>query len=90
MEWSTSMSLEFIFDVIAIKMNWLLKKYSLQARQSHKRLRVVRLETTTDNRRIVGLLVPNAAVESVLQGLSISLPSLTHAESYPAFMHTCN
>jgi len=30
----------------------------------------VRIETTADNRRIVGLLVPNAAVESVLQDLA--------------------
>lgn len=44
---------------------------NLQSRQSHKRLRVVRIETTTDNQRIVGLFVPNAAVESVLQGLYI-------------------
>ncbi|VVA22165.1 PREDICTED: strawberry notch [Prunus dulcis] len=43
------------------------KALSKQARQSHKRLRVVRIETTTDNSRIVGLFVPNAAVESVLQ-----------------------
>ncbi|KAH9646125.1 hypothetical protein KPL70_024783 [Citrus sinensis] len=43
------------------------KALSKQARQSHKRLRVVRLETTADNKRIVGLLVPNAAVETVLQ-----------------------
>ncbi|XP_008791000.1 protein FORGETTER 1 isoform X1 [Phoenix dactylifera] len=43
---------------------------SKQARQSHKRIRVVRLETTTDNQRIVGLLIPNAAVETVLQDLS--------------------
>ncbi|KAH9676919.1 protein FORGETTER 1 [Citrus sinensis] len=49
------------------------KALSKQARQSHKRLRVVRLETTADNKRIVGLLVPNAAVETVLQGLSLSL-----------------
>ncbi|MQL96810.1 hypothetical protein Taro_029495, partial [Colocasia esculenta] len=37
------------------------------ARQSYKRIRVVRLETTTDNQRIVGLLIPSAAVETVLQ-----------------------
>lgn len=43
---------------------------SKQVRQSHKRIRVVRLETTTDNQRIVGLLIPNAAVETVLQDLS--------------------
>ncbi|EEF43544.1 protein FORGETTER 1 [Ricinus communis] len=46
------------------------KALSKQARQSHKRLRVVRLETTTDSHRIVGLLVPNAAVETVLQDLA--------------------
>ncbi|XP_065854274.1 protein FORGETTER 1 [Euphorbia lathyris] len=46
------------------------KALAKQARISHKRLRVVRLETTTDNRRIVGLLVPNAAVDSVLQDLA--------------------
>ncbi|KAJ6324952.1 hypothetical protein OIU76_012109 [Salix suchowensis] len=46
------------------------KALSKQARQNQKRLRVVRLETTTDNKRIVGLLVPNAAVESVLQDLA--------------------
>lgn len=45
------------------------KALSKQVRQSHKRIRVVRIETTTDNQRIVGLLVPNAAVESVLQDL---------------------
>ncbi|KAA8523387.1 hypothetical protein F0562_009809 [Nyssa sinensis] len=46
------------------------KALSKQARQSHKRLRVVRIETTTDNQRIVGLLIPNAAVESVLHDLA--------------------
>ncbi|KAI0507168.1 hypothetical protein KFK09_013289 [Dendrobium nobile] len=46
------------------------KALSKQARQSHKRIRVVRLETTDDNQRIVGLLIPIAAVESVLQDLS--------------------
>ncbi|KAI7732225.1 hypothetical protein M8C21_006108, partial [Ambrosia artemisiifolia] len=40
------------------------------ARLSHRRLRIVRIETTSDNQRIVGLLVPNAVVESVLQDLS--------------------
>lgn len=43
---------------------------SKQARLSHRRIRVVRIETTTDNQRIVGLLIPNAAVEDVLQDLS--------------------
>ncbi|XP_052207187.1 protein FORGETTER 1 [Diospyros lotus] len=46
------------------------KALAKQARQSHKRVRVVRVETTTDNRRIVGLLIPNAAVQSVLQDLA--------------------
>nr|CAB3502496.1 unnamed protein product [Digitaria exilis] len=40
---------------------------SKQVRQSHKRIRVVRLETTNDNRRFVGLIIPNSAVESVLE-----------------------
>lgn len=46
------------------------KALSKQAYQSYKRIRVVRLVTTNDNQRIVGLLIPNAAVESVLQDLS--------------------
>ncbi|OAY66062.1 hypothetical protein ACMD2_25955 [Ananas comosus] len=46
------------------------KALSKQARQIHKRIRVVRLETTDDNQRIVGLLIPNGAVESVLEGLT--------------------
>ncbi|KAG9137601.1 hypothetical protein Leryth_011350 [Lithospermum erythrorhizon] len=46
------------------------KALSKQARQSHKRIRVVRIETTTDKQRIVGLLIPNAAVEAVLQDLA--------------------
>ncbi|KAJ4815925.1 RING/FYVE/PHD zinc finger protein [Rhynchospora pubera] len=41
-----------------------------QTRQSHRRIRIVRLETTDDSQRIVGLLIPNAAVDHVLQGLS--------------------
>uniref|UniRef100_A0A453CSK3 Uncharacterized protein n=1 Tax=Aegilops tauschii subsp. strangulata TaxID=200361 RepID=A0A453CSK3_AEGTS len=40
-----------------------------QVYQNHKRIRVVRLVTTNDNQRIVGLFIPNAAVESVLTGL---------------------
>lgn len=40
-----------------------------QVYQNHKRVRVVRLVTTNDNQRIVGLFIPNAAVESVLTGL---------------------
>ncbi|XP_014490217.1 protein FORGETTER 1 isoform X1 [Vigna radiata var. radiata] len=46
------------------------KALSKQARLSHRRLRVVRIETTVDTQRIVGLLVPNAAVETVLQDLA--------------------
>ncbi|KAG9143262.1 hypothetical protein Leryth_010181 [Lithospermum erythrorhizon] len=46
------------------------KALSKQARLSHKRIRVVRIETTIDNQRIVGLLIPNAAVETVLQDLA--------------------
>ncbi|KAF3325766.1 protein strawberry notch 1 [Carex littledalei] len=46
------------------------KALNNQARQSHKRLRIVRLETTDENQRVVGLLIPNAAVDHVLQGLS--------------------
>lgn len=46
------------------------KSLSKQARQSHRRLRIVRLETTSDNQRIVGLHIPTPAVNSVLQGLS--------------------
>ncbi|KAB8107804.1 hypothetical protein EE612_042820, partial [Oryza sativa] len=41
---------------------------SKQVRQIHKRIRVARLETN-DNERIVGLMIPNSAVESVLEGL---------------------
>ncbi|KAI3414926.1 PHD-type domain-containing protein [Psidium guajava] len=46
------------------------KALAKQARQSHKRLRVVHIETTNDRQRIVGLFVPNSAIESVLQGLA--------------------
>ncbi|KAL0683810.1 hypothetical protein Bca4012_050658 [Brassica carinata] len=46
------------------------KALSKQARQSHKRIGVTRIETTTDNQRIVGLSIPNAAVETVLQDLA--------------------
>ncbi|KAL8209835.1 hypothetical protein R6Q57_006567 [Mikania cordata] len=46
------------------------KALSKQNRPSHKRIRVVGIQTTTDDQRIVGLLVPNAAVESVLQDLA--------------------
>ncbi|RLN03180.1 hypothetical protein C2845_PM13G05560 [Panicum miliaceum] len=43
------------------------KALAKQVRQIHKRIRVVRLETTNDNRRFVGLIIPNSAVESVLE-----------------------
>ncbi|KAM7250787.1 hypothetical protein ACFE04_022670 [Oxalis oulophora] len=43
------------------------KALEKQYRHSHKRLRVVRMVTTNDNQRIVGLFIPNAAVETVLQ-----------------------
>ncbi|KAF0899526.1 hypothetical protein E2562_020008 [Oryza meyeriana var. granulata] len=45
------------------------KALAQQVRQIHKRIRVARLETTNDNQRVVGLMIPNAAVESVLEGL---------------------
>ncbi|CAJ2659094.1 unnamed protein product [Trifolium pratense] len=44
---------------------------SKQVKQFHRRIRIVCVETTSsDNRRIVGLLVPNAAVTTVLEGLT--------------------
>lgn len=46
------------------------KALSKQVRYSHRRIRVVRIETTTDGQRIVGLLIPNAAVEDALQDLA--------------------
>ncbi|CAL5011046.1 unnamed protein product [Urochloa decumbens] len=45
------------------------KALAKQVRQIHKRIRVVRLETTNDNQRFVGLIIPNSAVELVLEGL---------------------
>ncbi|KAJ8425968.1 hypothetical protein Cgig2_009506 [Carnegiea gigantea] len=48
---------------------WIAFYLHLQVRMSHRRIRVVRIETTNDNQRIVGLLIPNAAVEDVLQEL---------------------
>jgi hypothetical protein len=38
-----------------------------------KMIRIVRVETTSDNRRFVGLLVPNEAVETVLEGFFLFL-----------------
>jgi len=35
------------------------------------------VETTSDNRRTVGIFVPNAAVDTVLQGFFLSLSILT-------------
>ncbi|EPS69364.1 hypothetical protein M569_05403, partial [Genlisea aurea] len=46
------------------------KALSKLVRHSHRRIRVVRIETTSDKRRVVGLLIPNEAVESVLEDLS--------------------
>ncbi|KAJ3693490.1 hypothetical protein LUZ60_008970 [Juncus effusus] len=47
------------------------KTLNKQARASHRRIRVVRLETTgEESRRIVGLQIPNGAVDSVLEGLT--------------------
>ncbi|XP_066343791.1 protein FORGETTER 1-like isoform X1 [Miscanthus floridulus] len=45
------------------------KALAKQVRLIHRRIRVVRLVTTNDSQRIVGLLIPNSAVESVLTGL---------------------
>lgn len=45
------------------------KALSKQVSKNQRRIRIVRVETTKDNQRIVGLVVPNAAVESVLQEL---------------------
>ncbi|CAN6455835.1 unnamed protein product [Victoria cruziana] len=45
------------------------KALTKQVHQRHTRLRVVRLETTEERQRVVGLLVPNIAVASVLQDL---------------------
>lgn len=39
-----------------------------QERKSHKRLRVVRVETALEGRRIVGLHIPNPAVDAVVSG----------------------
>ncbi|GAU25309.1 hypothetical protein TSUD_274160 [Trifolium subterraneum] len=48
-----------------------------QVRQMDKRLRIVRVETTSDNRRFVGVRIPNEAVETVLEGffLFLCIPS---------------
>ena len=49
--------------------DWLIT--ILQNREIDRRLRIVRVETTTDSRRIVGLLIPSAVVNSLLEGLSL-------------------
>ncbi|XP_045799658.1 protein FORGETTER 1-like isoform X3 [Trifolium pratense] len=54
---------------------------SKQVRLIHRRLHIVCVETTSDNRRIVGLLVPNAAVTAVLEGLSTPSVGLTQVTS---------
>ncbi|XP_074372399.1 protein FORGETTER 1-like isoform X2 [Apium graveolens] len=45
------------------------KTLSEQVRKSHRRLRIVRVETTADCQRIVGLLIPNSVVNSILKDL---------------------
>ncbi|KAJ7530305.1 hypothetical protein O6H91_15G088700 [Diphasiastrum complanatum] len=46
------------------------KALAKQSRTSQRRLRVVRLETTSECQRIVGLHIPNSAIDAVLAGLS--------------------
>lgn len=46
------------------------KALSKQVRVSHRRLRVVWLETSSDSQRIVGLHIPNPAINAVISGLS--------------------
>lgn len=59
----------FIFSLIEIETKLGFNvSYLIKVRTSHRRMRVVRLETTSENRRIVGLHIPNPAVNSVLQG----------------------
>ncbi|WVZ94507.1 hypothetical protein U9M48_040390 [Paspalum notatum var. saurae] len=59
---------------------------SNQVRQIHKRIRVLRLETTNDKQRFVGLIIPNSAVESVLEG---QFPSSTSMSSMLALLMIC-
>ncbi|AQK46019.1 RING/FYVE/PHD zinc finger superfamily protein [Zea mays] len=54
------------------------KALAKQERLIHKRIRVVRLVTTNDSQRIVGLLIPNSAVESVLTGLFLISQRSSH------------
>lgn len=46
------------------------KALAKQVRESHRRLRIVRVETTADSQRIVGLLIPNVVVNTVLKDLA--------------------
>ena len=45
----------------------------VQVRASHRRLRVVWLETSSDSQRIVGLHIPNPAVNAVISGTAFIL-----------------
>ncbi|GJN36708.1 hypothetical protein PR202_gb25595 [Eleusine coracana subsp. coracana] len=54
---------------------------SKQARRVHKRIRVARLETTSDNQRFVGLIIPNTAVELVLEG-QLSVAMFDHPRTF--------
>ncbi|MCO5559785.1 hypothetical protein L7F22_013389 [Adiantum nelumboides] len=59
------------------------KALSKQERVSHRRLRVVWLETSSDNQRIVGLHIPNPAVNAVLSGLSQMQVSQCNDAAHP-------
>jgi hypothetical protein len=59
-------------------LNGPLPSVTEQVRQIHRRIRVVRLVTTNDSQRIVGLLIPNSAVESVLTGLFLMSQRSSH------------
>ena len=45
----------------------------VQVRASHRRLRVVWLETSSESQRIVGLHIPNPAVNAVISGMAFIL-----------------
>jgi hypothetical protein len=45
----------------------------VQGRASHRRLRVVWLETSSEGQRIVGLHIPNPAVNAVISGTALRL-----------------
>ena len=59
-------------------LNGPLPSVTEQVRLIHRRIRVVRLVTTNDSQRIVGLLIPNSAVESVLTGLFLMSQRSSH------------